>query len=440
MGVYGCSKKREVPSGMHPGELYISKILACLDHAGMQFDRMKEAADEAAGRAVSGGTIYVTDDETLAHAGEMGPAITEGGTYYLPINNEWGGFATEAYGRAGGLTKIFQLPAKVKLSDRDIVLVGTLELNPDAQYELLNALKNMGALLIVFGSRNSRAAGLADYLIDNGLGPGTVPVVRTASGKMTGPVAGIANIIHMWVFTAEYAAALTRSGKMPSMWQSMFVPGAARRNKRVNEFTFHPDITISPVPPGILGKQYIDSVKSFLEGIKTDEMDAFFEAGKLCAETITSGKKVTASLIGHFMASQQRMPEYPNIFTVNDNEFGSGHLKGVLSQGDIWLHVGYSYYPLQELQSAREAGAQTICVFTPGPSVIGEGPPVTPDKTLIDVYIDPYWKHGDAVVEIPGYDIKVIPPSGVVMTTCYWMILVETVYNLPPGRLEFPVK
>ncbi len=86
--------------------------------------------------------------------------------------------------------------------------------------------------------------------------------------------------------------------------------------------------------------------------------------------------------------------------------------------------------PEQELTYAKEVGAGSICVLTPGPTVVDEGTPVTPDMSLIDIFIDPYWKYGDSVVEVPDYDTKIIPPSGVVMITSYWMIIGETLKNL----------
>ena len=183
---------------------------------------------------------------------------------------------------------------------------------------------------------------------------------------------------------------------------------------------------IEPVEPGNLGRQYTSALQDFFGKIKTNELARFREAGKLSAETISGGRKVVASLIGHFMSSQRRMPGYPEIFTIRENEYGSEQLEGILESGDVWLHVGYSYYPERELNYAREVGAKTICVFTPGPTDIGEGWPVDADMSLIDIYIDPYWKHGDAVVNVPGYDVNIIPPSGVMMISCYWMLIGET--------------
>jgi uncharacterized phosphosugar-binding protein len=159
-------------------------------------------------------------------------------------------------------------------------------------------------------------------------------------------------------------------------------------------------------------------------------LEKFARAGKMCADAKKSGKKVVVTLIGHFMVDQTRMQGYPDIFMVKANEYGREYLQGTMEKGDVYLHVGYSYTPVDELTVARESGAKTIAVFTPGPTKVGEGTPVAPDPGMIDVYIDPYWKHGDSVVEVPGYDVKVMPVSGVVMVTSYWMILGETLKNM----------
>jgi hypothetical protein len=254
--------------------------------------------------------------------------------------------------------------------------------------------------------------------------------MKIGSGAPFGPAGAMANVINMWTFISEYVAALTRQGKMPAMWQSMFVPGAAPRNTKIGDFLYHPDMKIPSVQPGVLGLQYVTAVRGFLERIRAGELDKFRQAGEICADTIKSGHKVVASVVGHFMVAQLRMPGYPNIFTVLSNQYGRDYLKGVLASGDTWLHVGYSYTPEQELNLTKEVGAKTICVFTPGPTEVGEGTPVAPDMSKIDIYIDPYWKHGDAVVEVPGYDTNIIPPSGVVMITSFWMIVGETVRNM----------
>ena len=429
--IFSCAKK-EKESAMKvlpPGDVFISRLIKCMEHSMGLLDDMAVAADAAAERIVGGGKIYVMDDETISRTGDEEVKMMPGGGYEYPMHEDWGGFVAEACDRAGGLRHIQPVPLKGELTDKDVVIVGTLELHPDKQYKQLNTYKDNGALIIVFGSRDSKMAALGHYLIDNGLEPGINPVMNVGGSELIGPIAGIANVVNKWAFTAEFVAAVTRQGEMPALWQSMFVPGAAKRNERIGEFMFHPDMRIMPVEPGTLGRQYISKVKGFLEKIKSDELDKFKEAGKLCAETISGGNKIVAGIIGHFMTSQRRMPGFPqNLFTIIENEYGTEQLKkGNLGKGDVWFHIGYSMYPERELKYANKVGAKTICVFTPGPTDIGEGLPVEADMSLLDIYIDPYWKHGDAVVEVPDYDTKILPPSGVVLSTCYWMVIGETI-------------
>jgi len=430
---HGCSNKEtEAPMSSSPAEVFITRVIECTNHSATLLDAMASAADDAAERIVGGGRIFVMDDETINRTGNEEVKFMPGGGFQYPMHEDWGGFVAEACDRAGGLRHIQPVPLQGELSPEDVVIVGTLDLHPDDQYKQLSEYKNQGALIIVFGSKNARIAPLADHMIDNGLEPGIVPVMDVGGGQKIGPVAGIANVINKWAFTAEYVAAVTRQGEMPTLWQSMFVPGAAKRNEKIGDYMFHPDMRIMPVEPGTLGSQYITEVRGFLEKIRANELDNFHEAGELLAQTKAEGNTIVAGIIGHFMTSQRRMPGFPkNLMKIVENSYGDDQLRDAnLGQGDVWFHIGYSMYPERELKYAKNAGAKTVCVFTPGPTDIGEGVTVTPDYSLIDVYIDPYWKHGDAVVEVPDYDTKILPPSGVVMSTCYWMVMGETLAAL----------
>lgn len=425
----GCAKKEEPKvTAPSPADQYVSKVIECLNHTESILPEMKAPADEAAARWASGGHVYVTDDETISRTGKETVKLFPGGGVNYPMSEDWGGFVAEACDRAGGFRHIKPVPVDMKVTKKDVVLAGTVDLHPEAQAEQLKKLKATGALVIVFGSKSAKAASVGDFFIDNGLPEGVVPVMTAGKdSSLIGPVAPMANVINMWTFSAELVAAMNRIGKMPTLWQSMLVPGAAKRNTRIEKMEFDPDVKVQPVEPGVLGSQFIAAARTSLSNMKANELGKFAQAGKLCAGAIASGKKVVASVIGHFMVAQTRMPGYPNIFTFKANEYGRKYLEGVLGKDDVFLHVGYSYTPVEELGFAREVGAKTVAVFTPGPTKLDEGTPVAPDTTMIDVYIDPYWKFGDSVVEVPGYDVKIVPVSGVVMITSYWMVIGETV-------------
>jgi len=429
--IAGCAAEQEEESAamatVSPSEVFITSIIEITDFSLTQIDVMTAAADAAAERVVDGGKIFVMDDETISRSGDEEVKLMPGGDYAYPMHEDWGGFVAEACDRAGGLRHIQPVPLQGKLTVKDVVIVGTIELHPEDQYTQLKEYKDQGALIIVFGSKDSRVSSLGDYFIDNGLASGLVNVMDIGKAEKIGPTGGIANVINKWAFTAEFVAALTRHGKMPTLWQSMFMPGAAVRNEKIGEYYFHPDMDIAPVETAVSGLQYINTVQGYLKSVKANELPKFAEAGKLLAETKKSGGNILAGIIGHFMTSQRRMPGFPvDMFEIVENVYGDEQLKdGGLKAGDVWFHIGYSMYPVRELKYIDEVGAKAVCVFTPGPIDIGEGTPIQPDLSLVDVYIDPAWKHGDAVVEIPGYDTKILPPSGVVQSTCYWMIIGE---------------
>ena len=43
-----------------------------------------------------------------------------------------------------------------------------------------------------------------------------------------------------------------------------------------------------------------------------------------------------------------------------------------------------------------------------------------------DLNLSGCWPFGDALVDVPGYDISILPPSGVVQAAAYWMLVAET--------------
>ena len=395
-----------------PAAVFLRYAVACLNHAEAGIGGMTAAVDETAKRMTVGGEIYLSDDETS------------------------GGFASEGAYRAGGLRHVKLLLADGRVEWNDIILVGTLDLHPAEQMKQLSRLRREGGpLIVLFGSRSSKLARLADYVIDNGLPSGIVPVMSVSGGERIGPIAGIANVTHMWTFTAELVAALTRMGKMPSMLQSILVPGSHEWNRRVGEFRFHPDSTIPPIRAGVLGRSYLRSLRESFARIESDELKKFADAGKLCADAFCSGHRLLASTLSHFMPTQARMKGFPPIFSwFDDNARNGDSLKGRASSGDVWLMIGYSYYPLQELTYLREAGAKSVALFVPGPAVFGEGSPVEPDPTLIDLYIDPHWRQGDGVVSVPGYGPRIIPVSGVIMASCYWMVIGEIMNRMSLAR------
>ncbi|MBN1291494.1 MAG: hypothetical protein JXB48_06610, partial [Candidatus Latescibacteria bacterium] len=232
LGIIGCGDVRITSIG--PAENFINSVIERINYTETNVSLMAKPAEAAAKRLISGGRLFITDDESLFLSGDDKVRISEAGVVYT-IHDQSGGFVAEACHRAGGLGFSEPLSDEVNLTAADVVLIGTLDLHPEEQRAHITAIKQKGTLVIVFGSGESSVAPMADFVIDNGLSAGLVPVFDIGTYKPTGPLAGIANIINMWTYTAELVSACTRQGKMPTLWQSMFVPGAEARNERIGK-------------------------------------------------------------------------------------------------------------------------------------------------------------------------------------------------------------
>ena len=214
IAVCGCGKDKTTQ--VKPSETFLSAVIGRIGFTESSIDAMTEPAEQAAERLINGGRIFITDDESLQLSGEDKERVSESSVAHT-IHDQSGGFVAEACDRAGGLGCIKPLSGTVQPGESDVVLIGTMELNPHAQVEQIGMLKESGALVIVFGSRESNAAAYADFVIDNGLGAGLEPVIIIGQNQPIGPVAGTANIMSMWTFTAELVSALTRKGKMTAL-------------------------------------------------------------------------------------------------------------------------------------------------------------------------------------------------------------------------------
>jgi len=47
---------------------------------------------------------------------------------------------------------------------------------------------------------------------------------------------------------------------------------------------------------------------------------------------------------------------------------------------------------------------------------------VEPDGPQPDAVIHPHWSYGDALATVPGYDVPILPASGIVQAAIYWAV------------------
>ena len=94
-------------------------------------------------------------------------------------------------------------------------------------------------------------------------------------------------------------------------------------------------------------------------------------------------------------------------YLYRDAEKDAAAFSASLIRGDLVVFFGYVSIPRDMLGAVHRARAKAVWIVSPLPQ----------DGDLAetgDVILDQGWTDGDAAVRVPGYDIRILPPSGVV--------------------------
>ncbi len=330
----------------------------------------------------------------------------------------WGdpAFVSEFSGRAGGLMPVVSIdPAK---TEKTVVLATLSDSTFETGIKQLSELSKRDNFVVLFARKTlidkAKAAGLrVDAAIDNHACEHNG--IIEMDGKWVVPTEPTANIAALWTWTAEFVSACSRLGKLPTVWQSIRVPGAADRNPLYYGMKFLAGET-APVRKRKLGLEYLDGVSKLLADIHKNDEKFIRKAGALAAEARRAGAGVHIVFLGHALESQLGCDGDPGIF--------KRYTGGSVSKDDFVLGVGYDMLVRDPtFKSARDAalvsGAKRAWSFT---SYSAEDVKSVPPG---DIYIDQRWALGDAIVTVPGYDVKILPPSGVIGEYLFWAINAE---------------
>jgi len=326
-------------------------------------------------------------------------------------------FTNEAIGRAGGLMDIRLLDVN-SLRHGDSILyavAGDLNSSDLTAFQMWN---HEGIYVVAFasGTLSKDANWPAEtVLIENSTSSG-LPV--TYNGRqMLCPIDTVLNILNLWTWTGEFASASLREGKMPVFYQSYGLKGARLRAEKYADRTFHEDFNIPLVPPGVLGKAYVDAVQASLNHIVAHDSNAL-------KHTVTTWRAAepnvsTAWVVGHmfpdhfqdarapqpipFKAALHEMPDSRQEFPVYANPT------------QFVLYLGYQYAPKLLLDQAVRRGCTLAYVSVQAAHL--------PTSVNNIIFIDPAWPLADACVNVPNYDIPILPASGVVNAAIYWSLL-----------------
>ena len=325
------------------------------------------------------------------------------------------GFALEALNRAGGLAMVQWAKEAEKVQRGDVVWIG---LRPDivaGDCGLARSLRERGVTTVGFGSRNLVTdSDVFDILIDNGL-PADDHLVKGQNLSVC-PMSTLLNVVNLWAFTGELVAAFTRAGRMPTMLQSVAVPGARERNAELRSVKFHSGLTVPPVPSEQLGRAYLHELRRLLVRFKGSQEDAVKRCARMLADRLGSGRAPYLHMRGHLPPSEVGIPGDPNYFRWLPKPDTDAAQQ--IGAEDLILCLGYVGIPDEVAPIAAARHPRVIWFIATDADTASQ----IPEGGLL---IDQQWQRGDAAVEVPGYDTRILPPSGVIQLVGYWMVVGE---------------
>ncbi len=299
-------------------------------------------------------------------------------------------FISEACGRAGGLMAIAPLGGGIP-TRHDIILYAVPGALEQEDLKMLDQWRERGATVIEFSS----PAGVFENHF---------------------PINTVANVIDLWTWTGEFVAACTRLGQMPVLYQSYGLPGGPERGKKYQGKKFHDDLRVKPIASGVLGREYLDQIQRMLAKINETQMPKILQAARWWSQ-VPKGSATTL-VTGHMFprhAQDARAPQMSDFAAVpaweNKDLLEAGHAPALV------LCLGYQFAPQKLLAQAQALGVRLVY------SDVEPAQPPEPASNIL--YLDPAWPLADGCVTVPGYDIPILPASGVVQAAIYWTLASE---------------
>ena len=374
---------------------YFTTIVHNLEHVREILPQIAQASKIVATRLVNGGRLF---------AASVRPDFT-----------------SEAYVRSGGLMLLEEYTPTTQLTAVDTVLVGWSNTNPTAEMTLIHQLHQANAYLVGFGPKPPTATSdvflnTLDVFIESN--PVLPAALLTNFGAATYPLTSLQNIVILWTFTGELVAALTRQQTMPTLYQSVLVTGARSRNEQRHHLRFEEYHNVPPLAPEYLGHAYLDRLGDCFQKLITNEINTIDQIAHECSSTLQQGHQIHAFLISHFPVLQHGAPGDPGFMQrlsqVHGETPSTAELELLLKAHDLLFFLGYYRRPNAAYTIAHKAGARIIECIT-GTHIA--------DPPNPDFIIHPHWPYGDALVSIPGYDIDILPCSGIIQTAIYWALI-----------------
>jgi hypothetical protein len=373
-------------SSSTPAGQYLALLRAGVARARKQMPAISKSADAVAERICAGGTLYVASSDP--------------------------DFSDELLARAGGLMDLRAIGQAHQghILSGDVVLYGSRAgLSADDDLKI-DRLRKDGAYVIAFASRALSASPYfkPDMLLDSGDAEG-MPLGQT---NLICPTDSVCNVINAWAWTGEFVAACTRHGKMPICYQSYHLPGGYERAAKYRSVVmFHNDMTIKPVKAGMLGTDYLDAVDQALKQLATSELSSLRHAADWVRDT--DPRQSIAMFMAHLYPEHFSDPRTPQPF----GKLIDFPTHPEVPHAAVVCVIGYQQAPGILIAAARLHHFKLIYTS------VERG---DDDQSDSIIYIDPHWPITDGCVHVSGYDIPILPASGVMQAAIYWSIVAQS--------------
>ncbi len=425
------------------------RMLQAIDHAEGMLPQMAATADVVARRWIAGAQVFAAGDTS---------------------------FSDEIFYRAGGLIGMRRVGPARKSNGRtvpwgevpkeSIILYG-LHRSADPYQVVFEELSHVAAnkdTVVLFASGDWPVTRKALKTLHRDLPADKVffidthlPVdtrLRTRQGAAFGNYAGMATATHAWTFMSELISACTRQGKMPGVWPSLTIPRYEAWEKKYETIRFHDDFTTAPIDPGVLGGQYLQTLREQLLACPASASQVK-AAAKMLAN-VPADKTVYVMAEGHLLPGETQLPMELRNWLIVQRSWRWPQAARTIDRGDAIFWLGYLAWPDKEAAQAIEQGNPFVGVSVRGPGqVFHDEPLVTPGTQPSSqpvaaaqsaskaasatqattgtptslpasvVWVPALWQYPDSVVEIPGYPVKACPTSGIVQGTILWGLIGE---------------
>jgi hypothetical protein len=358
-------------------DAFVQNTLDLIDRHNAQRERLCAPAEATAQRLLSGGRLFLAGDS---------PWVAEG------------------YGRAGGLQAATLLTDANQAQPGDVVWLGR-DLSAGEDFSaLIDALAARKCLVLVFGG-NSGIPPLHDV----------IRIEPLTSANASRPLMLLANILSLWTETAELAAATARQGRTLVFLQSHSVDGGRARNALYAQATFHDGLPMmASASAGTWSHAYLDDIRLRVTALRDRALPALISLGADLARRTHDSEKPVLMSLGHMLpeAVDRKSPwfRYAGIAEERD------HLDHLLKPEGLFIFIGYVSVPLDLWRGVRRAKAHAAWIVSPLPGEVDF-------HEFGDTVIDQQWQVGDASVTAPGYDIRILPPSGVLQLVTYAVLI-----------------